>query len=86
MLFVQIEALRREIAETETELQRATRLLKLADPEGYFKDPGSHAARKARDQGLAREQQRRAAVATKRAEQLVSATPAWHSSAAIKPW
>lgn len=77
---VQIEALRKEVAETEAELQRATRLLKLADPEGYFKDPGSHAARKAREQGLAREQQRRDAVATKRAEQLVSSALAFQAA------
>lgn len=35
--FMQIEAVRKEVAETEAELQRATRLPKLADPEGYSK-------------------------------------------------
>ena len=63
-------ALQKELANTEAELQRATRLLKLADPDGYFKE-GSHAARKAKEQGVVREEQRRAAAAAKRAEQLV---------------
>ena len=37
----QVATLRKELTDTEAELQRATRLLKLADPEGYFKDPNS---------------------------------------------
>ena len=67
---VQVTSLQRELAEAEVEVQRAARLLKLADPEGYFKE-GSHAAERAKQQGIAREEQRRAAVAAKRAEQLV---------------
>ena len=67
---VQVTSLQRDLAQTEAELQRAQRLLKLADPDGFFKE-GSHAAQRAKQAGIAREEQRRAAVAAKRAEQLV---------------
>lgn len=36
-LALQVGALQKELDETGTELQRVTRMLKLADPDGYFR-------------------------------------------------
>ena len=73
-----MQRLERDLAGIDADMARCARLLKLADPDGYFKE-GTRAAADAKARGpamLAAERQRKeaaaAAAAAKRREQLVS--------------
>ncbi len=65
--------LRKELEEVDRQVAEAERLLRLADPDGYFRE-GTRAAQAARAKGikaLAVEKQRREAEERQRRERLV---------------
>lgn len=70
---MQVHRLEKELRGIQTEIARCEHLLKLADPEGYFKE-GTRAAADAKARGasiLAAERSRREAAAAKAREKQV---------------
>ena len=68
-----MERLQRQLRERQAEVSRCERLLKLADPDGYFKE-GTRAAADAKARGsslLAAERSRKEAAAVKLRQQQV---------------
>jgi hypothetical protein len=77
MRAAQVGTLRREAAELQVKIAEAERLLRLADPDGYYRE-GTRAAEAAKARGvkaLAVERARAAAAEKQRRERLVRGSP-----------
>ena len=70
---LQVERIRKDIADLDAEVTKKERLLKLADPDGYFK-AGTRAAAAACEKGLrlhSMDKERNAALEKQRRQKLV---------------
>jgi hypothetical protein len=73
ILLTQVVAMRKELEDLDRQVAEAERLLRLADPDGYYR-PGTRAAEAARAKGIKAlqvERQRREAEERQRRERLV---------------
>lgn len=79
-LLSQVDSLRQEIAGVQAEVDKLERLLKAADPDGFYRE-GTHAARVAREKGLRlfyQDRERQAALERKKRQQEASSLPTFY--------